>query len=104
MSDLINRQDAIDALWELQRELQMMDLNNGKVISGIQYSIKKIENVQPASQQKTGHWREVDTNIYACSNCNHCFSIVPEDNSIEEYKYCPNCKTKMDLKECEGRK
>ena len=46
-------------------------------------------------QQKTGHWREVDVNQYACSNCSHCFSIVPEDNSIEEYKYCPNCKTKM---------
>lgn len=44
---------------------------------------------------KTGYWREVDVNEYACSNCNHCFSIVSEDNSIEEFKYCPNCKTKM---------
>ena len=49
----------------------------------------KIEKLEP------GYWREVDVNEYACSKCNHCFSIVSEDNSIEEFKYCPNCKTKM---------
>lgn len=46
-------------------------------------------------QEKEGYWIEVDTNEYTCSECNHCFSIVPEDNSIEEYKFCPHCKTKM---------
>lgn len=48
-----------------------------------------------AQQPNIGYWREVDTNEYTCSNCNYTFSIVPEDNSIEEYKYCPNCITKM---------
>lgn len=42
-----------------------------------------------------GHWIEVDTKMYACSNCSHCFSIVPEDNSIKQYHYCPNCKARM---------
>ena len=55
-----------------------------------------VEDLPPVTPQpKTGHWREVDTNQYACSHCNHCFSIVSEDNAIEEYKYCPNCQARM---------
>ena len=46
-------------------------------------------------EPKTGHWREVELNEYACSNCSHVFSIVTEDNSIKEFKYCPNCEAKM---------
>lgn len=56
-------------------------------------------------QPKTGYWREVDTNMYACSYCSHCFSIVLEDNSIKQYHYCPNCGCRMvEPQESEGEK
>jgi hypothetical protein len=45
---------------------------------------------------KKGKWIEVDTNRYTCSNCSHCFTIIPEDNRIEEFKCCPNCRTEME--------
>lgn len=51
------------------------------------------QEVEP--EPNTGDWREADTNQYACSHCNYCFSIVSEDNAIEEYKYCPNCGARM---------
>lgn len=57
---------------------------------------KAICNNLKALEPKTGHWIEVDRNRYSCSNCSHCFSIVPEDNSIKEYKVCPNCGAKME--------
>ena len=45
--------------------------------------------------RKEGYWIEVNANMYTCSNCSHCFTIVPEDNRIQQFNYCPNCKTKM---------
>lgn len=51
------------------------------------------QEVEP--EPNIGHWREVDTNQYACCYCNHCFSIDIEDNSIKEYMHCPNCGKNM---------
>lgn len=62
---------------------------------GFEIGLKKV----PIPQQKTGHWIGIDTNMHACSNCSHCFSIVPEDNSIKQYKYCPNCGARMESEE-----
>lgn len=42
-----------------------------------------------------GHWIKVDTNMYTCSNCSNCFSLIPEDNHISQFKYCPNCGRRM---------
>lgn len=53
------------------------------------------EIIEKYQEPNTGYWREDETNMYTCSNCSHCFSIVPEDNSIKEYKYCPNCRCHM---------
>lgn len=46
-----------------------------------------------------GQWIKVDTNMYTCSNCSHCFTLVPEDNHISQFKYCPNCRYKMEVSE-----
>ena len=75
----------------------MFDREQAKIdAEALEIAIKKLEQTSSANPQlMTGYWIEVDTNEYACSECNHCFSIVPEDNSIEEYKFCPHCKTKM---------
>lgn len=42
-----------------------------------------------------GHWREVDTNMYACSECSHVLAIDPLVNSILEINTCPFCSVKM---------
>ena len=46
--------------------------------------------------EETGIWIEADRNMYACSICSHCVSIVPEDNRIEQFKYCPFCGKPID--------
>lgn len=43
-----------------------------------------------------GHWREVDTNMYACSKCSHVLTIDPLDNSILGMNTCPFCSAKME--------
>lgn len=43
-----------------------------------------------------GHWREVDTNMYACSKCSHVLTIDPLDNSILGMNTCPFCSTEME--------
>ena len=59
--------------------------------------IRDLPSVTPT--HKKGKWIEVDTNMYTCSNCSHCFTLVPEDNQIQEFKCCPNCKTEMEVEE-----
>ena len=62
--------------------------------------IAEIDNLPPATSTcKKGKWIKVDTNMYTCSNCSHCFTIVPEDNQIQQFKYCPNCKMEMEGEE-----
>lgn len=55
--------------------------------------VKYLTKAEP--QKETGHWIEVNTNEYVCSKCGHSFSIIPEDNSIKQYKCCPNCECRM---------
>ena len=43
----------------------------------------------------SGIWIEVDKDTYACSICSNCVSIVPEDNRIEQFEYCPFCGKPM---------
>lgn len=53
---------------------------------------KDIQALPPVtSTRKKGKWIEVNTNMYTCSNCSHCFTIVPEDNQIQQFNFCPNC-------------
>jgi DNA-directed RNA polymerase subunit RPC12/RpoP len=56
--------------------------------------IEELPPVIPISPK--GHWREVDTNMYACSKCSHVLTIDPLDNSILEMNTCPFCSAKME--------
>lgn len=58
----------------------------------------KIQNdiINGTPLSETGKWIKVDTNMYSCSNCSHCFTIVPEDNNISQFKWCPHCHAKME--------
>ena len=40
-------------------------------------------------------WLEMNTNEYACSKCSKSVTINPQDNSIDEFNYCPFCGRRM---------
>lgn len=102
MSDLIERQAAIDALEEYADRLQMV---NWKENPGVPYkayalnwcinTIRDLPSAQPEPRPKRGKWEtEVRTirghkiAFFACSVCGR--------NADGEYPYCPNCGAKMD--------
>lgn len=58
--------------------------------------IKASVKSQESQIRPKGHWREVDTNMYACSKCSHVLAIDPLVNSISEMNTCPFCSTKME--------
>lgn len=60
--------------------------------------IEELPSVTPIRPK--GYWREVDTNMYACSKCSHVLTIDPLDNSILEMNTCPFCSADMrDMRE-----
>ena len=73
MSDLISRQEAIDAL---------------DCISGVEEVLRSLPSVQP--ERKTGQWYDVGSLSCRCSKCG-C-------KSQKESLFCPNCGAKMEEK------
>ena len=91
MSDLIDRQAAIDATWE---EPTYIDPIN--VLTEVRDRIKKLPSAEPERKQgkwiKTGEEEEWYGDIYKCSVCGYRLIDANE-------KYCPNCGTRMDKDE-----
>lgn len=80
MSDLIDRQAAIDAL---------------STPHGILYPIRTVEELPSVqSEPKTGWWMEFARPWYQCSEC----GAVRKNLSFME-NYCPNCGAKMEAEE-----
>ena len=107
MADLIERQQAIDAVMEYgaiwmeytdamdKGEIAQRALNNAK--STMIRILKELPSVQP--EPKEGHWIPHETpdggEQYECSRCGVLWEFndgTPEDN---EAYYCPKCGTKM---------
>lgn len=87
MNILENNMNLLEEAKELA-EKELAEMVKSKVAS---YDINNIP------QQKTGRWIETNTNEYTCSKCSHCFTLVPEDNHISQFHYCPYCRTKMEV-------
>ena len=64
--------------------LAQADISYRPKDDSIDMAIEALEN------QKTGHWVEVDLDVYECSECHEGESILTKDN------YCPNCGAKME--------
>ena len=102
MSDLIRRQDAIDAC-ERQKDKTAKGEIGSFYNTIIQHDIDAIEQLPSAEpERKTGKWRLLDENndkagyrTLSCSVCGNTFNCVPK----WKYRFCPNCGAKMEDEE-----
>lgn len=107
-SDLIKRQDAIDALSvgkeALSRvldEIDVVDTDREKYSWGlglIESSIKDIEELPSAEpERKKGKWiaDALDNGIYHCSECGTDAPVEPTGGTEYKSNYCPNCGLDM---------
>ena len=88
MSDLISRQDAIDAVLELSEKVEDEML----FIDAIVDEIENIPSAEP--ERKKGEW--IDGKPYVNSHwrvCSVCHETSPE--SWGGYNFCPHCGADM---------
>ena len=97
MSDLIGRQDAIDALQkEINKGIPPFDDVMGSIRCGVRLARNIIEDL-PSAQPRKGKWLKaygdheafgVRPFYYYCSECNK-LTFFP-------YDFCPNCGRRME--------
>lgn len=104
MSDLISRQDAIDAVLELSDKLA----NEMLFIDAIVDEIENLPSAEP--ERKKGRWIEIswsepDPNVcftsyaFQSAKCSICgkYLTIPYLHSLDYFPYCPNCGTEMTI-------
>ena len=103
MSDLINRQDAIDGADEI---IKRDTSGNNAVVEAMKAWKAYIGNL-PSAERKRGKWElsRRDENVYdirgnrswanwyRCSNCRFTHEFI--ENHIGQYNYCPQCGAYM---------
>lgn len=93
MSDLIRRQDAIDAANRTDyRGLTIEEVT--WVTDEVVKELQKLPSVEP--EPKKGHWVPV-TNGRGGFECDQCHNYSPSYQNGDEYLsyYCPNCGADM---------
>lgn len=83
MSDLISRQDAVDAVLNLSEKVA----NEMLFIDAIVDEIENIPSAEP--ERKKGRWKNVALFTRECSECGAQFHELEYDN------FCPNCGAEM---------
>lgn len=87
MSDLIRRQDAIDAVFELSDKLS----NEMLFIDAI---VDEIENLPSVESERTAKVETVEKpNVYKCSECGQYFHSTAWGSPV---LYCSWCGSKLD--------
>lgn len=81
MSDLIERQAAIDAVRSYMADNDIED--SDWHADGIVYEIKRL----PTVETKTGQWIKIHWKAYRCSECSRASEYSTD--------YCPNCGAEM---------
>ena len=108
MSDLISRQDAIDAI--------MGEPTDAHYPSWYAQRIKLLPSAKPeiiacgegelSAEPKTGEWVDAEIQIESgCAMpiqvCNLCNTFYPLAHTGGGYHYCPNCGAKMQVGDSE---
>ena len=96
-SDLIRRQDAIDAVDRVDEAHMRL---KGRPMLGWCALLDEIESI-PSAEPKTGEWIQKD--MYADRFCSECDYAV-WDSEAEEYNFCPNCGADMRCGESDERR
>ena len=98
IDDLISRQDAIEAMAELQGKA-----TSKSELLGISKAWKRIKALPSAQLERKGYWIEMGTNkdgthSIRCSKCGEGYKARGYAWSITtkaKYKFCPNCGADM---------
>lgn len=97
VGDMISRQMAIDALFELYEYQRYIDPTEAadRVRQGVYLAEKKIEQLPSVhSERAEGEWIPFDVE-YECSHCGIILQFnegTPKDNNAN---FCPNCGADM---------
>lgn len=89
MSDLIDRQAAIDGFYEMASDMDYLC-----TVSDYVSFLESLPSVQPERNQ--GHWVGIDDepcDVYECDRCGTTYDTV--DNTWDLPNYCPNCGADM---------
>lgn len=78
----MTKQEAIKELYDIADQMPSMECKEW--IEALGLAIKSLEN------QKTGHWIEIDMDMYECSECHKGLSVYEKEN------YCSHCGAKME--------
>lgn len=91
MSDLIDRQTAIDAV----RFMQTYKLSEGDdmlLVDQAEVMTALMMLTSPQPERKTGRWTPIPTLFRTLGICSVCHNV-----SGSEYQYCPWCGAKMEI-------
>lgn len=101
MSDLIDRQAAIDAIDEYIENNRRPDFIGNMVwVSGVADAMRIVSDL-PSVQERKGRWNRISpAKIYECSKCGK--NVMTDD--IEAYTFCHGCGAKMEGAEDEQSK
>lgn len=86
MSDLIKREDAIDAIGADIDEIDALDPSAGIKKACIRRAIWKVMGV-PSADRPQGHWTKTDVATYRCSECGK--KQIADD--VNELNFCCCC-------------
>lgn len=82
------------------QEFSYSFLSSGQEISTEWYFVEELINNAPTvdvRENKEGHWIRIYKGNYKCSNCGDWWGWDEdgENEMIEDFKYCPNCGSRM---------
>ena len=104
MSDLISRQDAVNAIVEITTTMSVCssvdECHGMKRMQGM--AVRAIEALPSAEpERKIGHWVEIGDEPYDEWECDMCGFVIDGSGCIDPleylkiYNFCPNCGASM---------
>lgn len=97
MSDLIDRQAAIDAIHKEFDEVCVWDESGQTTANEVENILYEVPSAEP--ERKKGYWVPV-TNGRGGFKCDQCHNYAPSYQNGDEYLsyFCPNCGARMEIR------
>lgn len=86
MSDLIDRQAAIDELVKMLLDCFQAD---EELVDAVATTIKELPSAQP---ERKGTWNRLSDDTFHCRECGTTFIVMQGEDHMN---YCPNCGADM---------